>query len=246
MELETVSFESSDGRELMGLLYGADDADGALVYAIGGPGQSVTAVFDARKQALAKEGIAVLVVAYRGCGSLGRDHRTANTGDLGGGDARDLAAGAEYLRGRGHEKVGVYGHSYGGYLGLMAEIRSNAFDACINHAGPTDMIEFMKRTRGFSAAGIIRKMGGAPDEIPDEYRSRSPITHVDKIEASVMVVGGENDRHIPPEGFEPFFEALGEAGVAYERVIYEDGHDLHDPDNRTDLVDRITEFVREG
>jgi dipeptidyl aminopeptidase/acylaminoacyl peptidase len=246
VEPETVTFESFDGRGLMGLLYEPEEADGALVDAIGGPGQSVTAEFDARKQSLVTEGIAVLVVAYRGCGSLGREHRTANTGDLGGGDARDLAAGAEYLRDRGHDKVGVYGHSYGGYLGLMAEIRSNAFDACINHAGPTDMLEFMERTRGFSAAGIIRKMGGTPDEIAEEYRSRSPITHVDKIKAPVTVVGGENDRHIPPEGFEPFFEALDGAGVAYERVIYNDGHDLHNPENRSDLVTRIAEFVGEN
>lgn len=242
---EPVEFEAHDGLTLPGLLYEPEGADMALVHAVGGPGQTVSTDFQARTQALAREGIAVLSVAYRGCRGHGRAHSTANTGDLGGDDALDLAAGARFLRERGYDTVGVYGHSYGGYLSLMAAIKSDAFDVCINLAGPTDLVALVENARGASAAGIVMKMGGPPDELEETYRERSPINHVAEIDVPVMQAGAENDRNMPPEQIDRLSDRLDEQGTPNERVRYRDGHVLHNPDNKLDQIERIRSFCTE-
>lgn len=242
VEPESVSFESHDGTEIPGLLYSPEDADTALVHAVGGPGQTVTSDYHPRVQALARQGIATFSVAYRGSRGEGRSHSTANTGDLGGDDALDLAEAARFLRDRGFESVGADGHSYGGYLVLMTAARTDALDGAINHAGPTDIVALVENARGATATGFVLKMDGTPEEIPEEYRKRSPINHVENIDVPTLSIAGENDHNVPAVQIERMAEELEEAGQPSKVVTYTDGHVLHNPEHRLDLIEQMAEF----
>ena len=39
--------------------------------------------------------------------------------------------------------------------------------------------------------------GGSPDEVPELYRERSPITYVDAVRAPLLILAGENDSRCP-------------------------------------------------
>lgn len=239
---EPVTIESADGREVPALLYESDDCDTALAFGTGGPGTAVTNEYDYRKQALVQNGVAVLAVAYRGCTGHGRDHRKANFRNLGEGDVEDIVAGGEYLRDRGYANVGVYGHSYGGYLAQMAAVRSNVFDTCTSLAGPSNLATLVENAHGITTVAIMRMMGGSPDEIPEEYSERSPTSHVDEIEVPTLLVGEENDRNVPVGQIEEMADALAVVDVEVETLIYDDGHFLQKTENKVEVIEEMVAF----
>lgn len=85
---------------------------------------------------LTREGFAVLRSDDRGVGGSGGDLAQATFDDLVG----DVLAGIELLAGRSDidpERIGVFGHSEGGYLGPLAADRSDRVAFVIMMAGPS-------------------------------------------------------------------------------------------------------------
>jgi dipeptidyl aminopeptidase/acylaminoacyl peptidase len=70
-------------------------------------------------QHMVSRGWVVLAPNYRGSTGYGRDWQLANRFDLGGGETKDVVAGADYLVREGiadPERIAVTGRSHGGYL----------------------------------------------------------------------------------------------------------------------------------
>jgi dipeptidyl aminopeptidase/acylaminoacyl peptidase len=66
--------------------------------------------------------------------------------------------------------------------------------------------------------------GGSPDEIPEAYRLRSPITYVEQVRVPVLILAGENDPRCPIRQIENYIARLQELGKPYEVYRFDAGH----------------------
>lgn len=70
----------------------------------------------------------------------------------------------------------------------------------------------------------VAYLGGTPGQKPDLYRSRSPITYAERIEAPLLVIHGRHDTHAPARQMERFIEQMRSLGKDIEAVWFASGH----------------------
>jgi dipeptidyl aminopeptidase/acylaminoacyl peptidase len=68
------------------------------------------------------------------------------------------------------------------------------------------------------AGAVVDFLGCAPAACPDKYRDASPITHVDKTDAPMLIVNSANEL-VPQTQADAMKAALDQAGVANEEII---------------------------
>jgi dipeptidyl aminopeptidase/acylaminoacyl peptidase len=215
------------------------------VKAHGGPEAQHYNRLDMPTQALVHAGFEVLAPDFRGSLGYGRAYRKASDADLGGDDLTDVVAAASYLRDRGREQVGILGASYGGYMALMGVGATDAFDLGASVCGVVNWETTVENAREYLGDVLMRKLDGTPDEKPDLYEDRSPITHVDEIDVPLLVVQGANDPRVPEIEAEQLVSSLDGRGVDHEYLLFDDeGHGIVDTDNRIEYITRTVEFFR--
>jgi dipeptidyl aminopeptidase/acylaminoacyl peptidase len=77
-------------------------------------------------------------------------------------------------------------------------------------------------------------IGKAANEAVDEYRRRSPVTHVQKLRAPLLVHTSTNDRDVNVVEVQGLIAALKAAGKDFEYRVYEDapgGHSFNRMDS---------------
>lgn len=190
-------YPSFDGRLIQGWLLRQPRADAPLVvYAHGGPTSVTADMWRNDLQALALAGYHVFAPNYRGSASFGAAFRDLNLGDIGGGDAQDVLYGARYAA----EALGVrtrpaiMGGSYGGYLTLWAlTTQPEAWAGGVGLVPVADWVEDYYLLDASFRYYDVHFFGGTPEEKPDLYRERSPITHLARLQAPLLIIHGEND-----------------------------------------------------
>ena len=157
---------------------------------------------------IVQAGYHVFAPNFRGSATFGTEFKNLNIKDLGGGDLQDVLYGGKYAQKiLGTKNPFLVGISYGGYLALqglttqpdewsggVAIIPVVDYAACYSMADAAD--------RSF----ISSYFGGTPEENPNLYEERSPITHVDKLKSPVLIIAGENDPICPLEPIKKFYE----------------------------------------
>jgi len=243
---EESSYESFDGTEIAARLYRpAGDPVGGVVKAHGGPEAQHYNRLDIPTQALVHAGFEVLAPDFRGSLGYGRAFRKASDADLGGDDLTDVVAAASHLRDRGREQVGILGASYGGYMALLGVGATDAFDLGASVCGVVNWETAVENARDYLGEVLTRKLDGTPDEKPDLYEERSPITYVDEIDVPLLVVQGANDPRVPQSEAEQLVSSLEERGVDHEYLLFGDeGHGVVGTENRVEYITRTVEFFR--
>ena len=66
--------------------------------------------------------------------------------------------------------------------------------------------------------------GGSPEEIPEVYHARSPITYVERVRVPVLIIAGEHDPRCPIRQIENYVARLRELGKPHEVYRYDAGH----------------------
>lgn len=111
------------------------------------------------------------------------------------------------------ERLGLQGHSFGGYETNLLVANSNLFAAANASASITDLVsEYGSRTHGLKPAERMVEVGqfnlGAnvnPWLHPDVYLKNSPIFQADRIKTPLLLsVGGNDSAVLPTQGFELF------------------------------------------
>lgn len=253
VEPRHVRYTSADGADVPALLYlphrEAVKGEGrppAVVATHGGPTAQHFAWFDEWVQWFANRGYVVLAPNVRGSTGYGRAFREADRGDMGGRDADDVVAGAEWLAREGiadGDRIAAHGASYGGYLVLMALARApKRFAAGCDVVGLTSLAPFFGATRA-DIAGAVRLYVEGLDEA--EQRRRSPLELVDRIAAPLLVLHGTKDPRVPVAEAERLVEALRKRGKAFSYHAYDSGHLLAFREDRRDAFERAIEFFDE-
>lgn len=212
----------------------------------GGPHSYYGYALNPVQQALAGAGFLVVFSNPRGSGSYGRRFTQQVIGDWGGEDFLDLMAVVDAVGARPYadaERRGIYGYSYGGFMSSWTIGHTDRFRAAVIGAPVVDLVSFY----GASDIGHVfgpHECGGGPDEIPDYYKERSPLTHLPQATTPTLIVHGEADERCPIGQGEQLFQALLAAGVEVEFARYAEGYHgflrTGYPAHRADYLTRVT------
>jgi dipeptidyl aminopeptidase/acylaminoacyl peptidase len=178
------------------------DGDGAppLVVDIhGGPHAQTTDSFDPEVQAWVDHGFAVLMPNYRGSTGYGKAWEDVLQGNPGRPELADLLAGRDRVAADGiadPERTVVFGGSWGGYLVLLAlGTQPHAWAAGTAVVPVADYLAAYEDESPHLQEFDRSLFGGGPDELPDLYRERSPITYVDRVRGPGGVFNRPNQPH---------------------------------------------------
>lgn len=148
-------------------------------------------------QYLNQQGYVVLAPDYRGSIGYGRDWRQGVYLDVGGRDAKDASAGADYLKTLGYvdsERIGVWGLSYGGYFTLIAMADNPTTFRCgVDVAGVVDFRMWYQDPGGVWVVGRMQ----TPAENPKLYQQSAVIERIDKISRPLLILAGTADVNVP-------------------------------------------------
>lgn len=131
------------------------------------------------------------------------------------------------------ERLGVMGHSYGGYSALALIVHTKRFKAALMSAGFGNLLAmYGEMAEDGSAYGtsVLEKgqglMGGAPWEFRERYIENSPIFYLNRIQTPLLIIHGGADRSIDPFLAAEVFVGLRRLGKEVEFAKYKgEGHD---------------------
>ncbi len=243
-------WQSVDGLEIQGWLYRArGEARGTIIYVHGGPTWHSEDWVNAQIQFLVLQGFNILDPNYRGSTGFSLAYREAIKEDgWGGREQDDIRTGIEALIAAGVAepgKVGITGTSYGGYSSWWAitHFPPDIVAASAPICGMTDLVVDWATTRPDLRPYSEEMMGGSPEQVPGRYQECSPIHFVENIKGSLLIVQGLTDPNVTPENVRLMRAALGEEGIGYQLLTFEDeGHGIHRPKNHRLLYPRLAEF----
>jgi dipeptidyl aminopeptidase/acylaminoacyl peptidase len=207
---EAIRFPSGDGEVAYAFYYPPRNRDceappGALPPLIaighGGPTTATRATLDVRVQYWTSRGFAVVDVNYGGSTGYGRRYRERLNGRWGIVDVMDVVAAARHLVDQGKadpKRLVIRGGSAGGYTTLAAlTFRPDVFAAGASYYGICDLEVLARDTHKFESRYLDTLVGPYPD-LRDEYRARSPIHFVDRLNCALILFQGLEDKVVPP------------------------------------------------
>ena len=216
-----------------------------LVLVHGGPTAATVGTFSLGVQFWTTRGFAVLDVNYRGSTGYGRAYRDALRGQWGVADIADIAAGVTALTDRGlvdGRRVAIRGGSAGGYAVLRALTATDVFAAGTSRYGIADLALLAEDTHKFESHYVDGLVGPWP-AAAEVYRERSPLFHLDRLRAPVLLLQGEDDAVVPPNQARAMAEAIQATGGSVELVVYPgEGHGFRRAETTRDALARELAF----
>jgi dipeptidyl aminopeptidase/acylaminoacyl peptidase len=186
---------------------------------------------------LTSQGYVVLDMDYRASEGYGRDWRTAIYRQMGHPELEDLQDGVAWLA-KNHavdpKRVGLYGGSYGGFLGLMALFRlPGEFAAAAALRPVTDWTSY---EQSYTSAIL-----NTPDVDPEAYRVSSPIEYAKDLRDPLLIAHGMIDDNVFYQDSVRLTQRLIELGKeSWELASYPmERHGFRHPESWLDEYRRI-------
>jgi dipeptidyl aminopeptidase/acylaminoacyl peptidase len=196
----------------------------------GGPEGQTVAGFSTRAQLFVDAGFIYAEPNVRGSDGYGKSFLHADDGAKRLAIITDIEDAAKHVRtkfavGGVAPKVGIYGGSYGGYSVLVGmSMFAGGYDVGVSVVGISSLLTFLQNTAPYRRILRISEYGD-PDKDKAALAQLSPITHVDKVKAPLMLLQGATDPRVPVGEALQFHEALKKKGVPTELIIFPDeGH----------------------
>ncbi len=228
---EPIEFPSEEGRTAHALFYSplnpeyagpADELPPLLLLAHGGPMGAARPALQLGIQYWTTRGIAVVEVNYGGSVGYGRRYRTVLHGRWGEVDVADCIAAARWLAQQGRcdpDRMCIRGGSAGGFTTLLALARADTpFAAGGDRYGVSDLEALAEIGHKFESRDLENLVG---PYLPELFRSRSPIHHVDELARPLIVLQGLDDPIVPPSQSEAIVEALRAKGLPVAYLAFE-------------------------
>ncbi|MDT9600767.1 S9 family peptidase [Sphingosinicella rhizophila] len=210
-------YRGSDGFLLHGFLSlppGAAPRRLPLVVNVhGGPWAHAPAGYSKIAQFLTNRGYAVFEPNFRGSTGHGRAYRMAAGADFGNGRVQaDIVDGTRFLLAHGigdPERVGIIGHSFGGYATLLGVTFSpDLFQVGVALMPPPDFgwtlqwqVESSRKrpARGLDMRRMLRQMNVDLNDptLLARLKAESPLANAARMRRPLLIVGGGADRNVP-------------------------------------------------
>lgn len=241
---EEIWYAGMDGMQVPALLYrGASDK--AVLDIHGGPNWHLQFSWNPLLSYLAIQGWTVLTPNYRGSTGYGKQWQNASRYDMGGVDNDDCAAGAKYLLEQGlAKKVAVTGRSHGGYLTMTC--LTSYPELFVGGSAVVPFLNWIKshyESREDLQHWNIENMGD-PEDNRELWIARSPYFFLDRVQAPVQMICGENDPRCPASESIDARDKLVELGKEVELLLYKgEGHSFLKIENVIDSELKRIEFL---
>jgi dienelactone hydrolase len=190
-----------------------------MVLMHGGPTAHESPALKPSIQFWTTRGFAVVSVNYGGSTGYGRAYRERLRGEWGVVDRADAVAVVDHLAATGRidgSRVVIRGGSAGGYTVLSCLAFTKRFTAGINYFGVADLELLVADTHKFESRYLDSMIAPLPEGMAT-YRARSPILHLDALDAALITFQGDEDAAVPPEQSRRIVAAVRARGrpVAY-------------------------------
>ncbi|MCE7991688.1 MAG: prolyl oligopeptidase family serine peptidase [Roseivirga sp.] len=251
---ELVTYKNHNGKELQGVLYYPANYEAGKKYPM------ITYIYELLSNGLHGYGMPSQrnyysngVFTQEGYFVL-RPDILFDAGDPGISSVRTMEAAVKKVVDMGlvdEKKVGLIGHSWGGYQAGYAVTQTDIFAASVAGAGLTNLT---------SMYGMIAwAFGGAPEsahfevsqermEVPpyedvERYIRNSSVFNVHKLNTPLLFEVGDNDQNVDwRQGIE-YYNAARRAGKQFVLLVYaKEGHGLRQDKNRSDYQMRILKW----
>lgn len=251
-KMQPVSFQSRDGLEIHGYLTlpagAAEKPLPTVLFVHGGPQLRDRWGFHETVQWLANRGYAVLQINYRGSTGYGRQFAHAGYKEWGGKMQDDLIDGVNWLVKEGiadPHKVAIMGGSYGGFAALAGlTLTPDVFVAGVSSVGISNLLTHYESYPPYWFKARFRARVGDPEKDAEMLRSRSPLSHVDRIKAPLLIAHGANDVRVNAHESEQMVAAMRAAGKPVEYYLYQDeGHRQWRPENKFSFYAKAEQFL---
>jgi dipeptidyl aminopeptidase/acylaminoacyl peptidase len=253
-EMKPIKYTTRDGLTINGYLTlprGLDPRGLPMVVnPHGGPWARDEWHFNPEVQFLASRGYAVLQVNFRGSTGYGRKFWEASFKQWGKKMQDDVSDGVRHITGQGiadAKRVCIYGGSYGGYATLAGLAFSPDLYACgVDYVGVSNLFTFMKTIPPYwkPFLQMMYAMVGDPEKDKALLTAESPVFHVDRIRAPLLVAQGAQDPRVNIDESNQIVNALKKRGVDVQYMIKDnEGHGFHNEENRFDLYEAMEKFL---
>lgn len=225
VEPEHFTFKSADGKyDLDGLLYKpahfSESEKYPLILSVyGGPGaKRIYNRFNLNdsNQALAQLGFIVASIDHRGISGRGKDFQNLMYLNLGQIELEDHVAAVKFLSSRPYvdgSRVGITGHSYGGYLTCIALLKApDIFQVGVAGAPVTDW-------RNYDTIYTERYMR-RPQDNPEGYEKGSCLTYAKNLKGHLFIHHGAVDDNVHPGNTIQLVEALLKENKKFDLMVY--------------------------
>jgi len=255
-EMKPILYRSRDDLAIHGYLTLPVGRQGTnlplVVMPHGGPRLRDTWQFVPEVQFLANRGYAVLQMNFRGSTGYGWAFLQAGNKQWGRKMQDDISDGVKWAIEQGiadKNRIAIFGASYGGYAALMGLISTpDLFKCGICYAGVTDISSQLKH----DIVHLAKQFEAIEQERIGDYRQEkqdldaiSPLRHVDKIQAPLLLAYGGRDPIVSIQQGKQLAKALGKARKRFEMVIEEnEGHGFGRETNRFNLFRKIDQFLK--
>lgn len=213
----------NDGVELYYRLYKPAGFDPTqkypvMVYLYGGPhAQKVTKAWqDLFLQLMAQQGYVVFTLDNRGSNYRGKQFEEAIYQAMGSVEVDDQVAGVKFLRGFpwvDPARVGIHGHSYGGYMTLMALFKAgDYFSAGVSGAPVTDWTLYDTH--------YTERYMGNPNLDPEKYQQSSVFPYATQLKSPLLIYHGMADDNVLFKNSTKLYKLLQDHNIPFFVMDY--------------------------
>ena len=219
-----------------------------IVNVHGGPSAACMSRWDERSMGPESAlGYFALCPNPRGSYGQGEAFTQGNVKDFGGGDFRDIMAGIDAMSRQypiDSKRIGIRGHSYGGYMTMWAETQTQRFAAAVAGAGLSNWLSYY----GLNDIDewMIPFFGASVYDDPAIYAKSDPMHFVNAVKTPTLILVGDRDGEVPMEQSVEWWHALTTFHVPTKLVVYpNEGHMLIHPADARDYTLRSLDWFQE-
>jgi dipeptidyl aminopeptidase/acylaminoacyl peptidase len=149
------------------------------------------------------------------------------------------------------KRLGLMGHSFGGYETNFIITQTNLFAAAISGAGVSDTMgqyfnfnTIYKDIDGWRYENQQYRMGFSFFENQEAYYRNSPLCNVKRIATPLLTWAGVQDNIVQPKQAATFYAALRRLQMEHVMLVYpNDGHIFYNPKNQEDITRKMQDWL---
>ncbi len=256
VEATVVRFNSFDGTEIPAIYYiphmaSPENKVPGMIWVHGGPGGQSRQTYFALIQYMVNQGYAVLAVNNRGSSGYGKTFYKMDDRRHGEDDLQDCIYGKKYLQTLDyidHDRIGIIGGSYGGYMTIAAlTFAPEEFAVGVNIFGVTNWLRTLKSIPSWWESfreALYTELGDPYSADSVRLHKISPLFHASNVTKPLMVLQGANDPRVLQIESDEIVAAVKANGVPVNYVLFEDeGHGFRKKENEINGYGQIITFL---